>query len=114
MTTLPALNIPSSLPAHARKQLAYLDAGITKAAIDGCISSESYRQSAANYRAVGLELRARDAEHWAERIELDPRLYVAGAMHNATRDGTTKYWLHEYIGLIEEQALARQKIGRAA
>lgn len=114
MNALPSLLIPADLPDHARQQLAWLDAGITNAAIEGAISSESYRQRAADYRAVGMELHARDADRIADRIDLDPRLYVAGCMHNATGDGTTKHFLHVYIGLLTEQAEARRDRKAAA
>jgi hypothetical protein len=29
-------------------------------------------------------------------------------MHNATSDGTAKHMIHVYLGLLEEQALARR------
>lgn len=105
---LAPLVIPADLPDFARDYLTQLDAAVTRAVATACVSSASYRNSAAAYREVGDGHRAREADETADRIELDPRIWVAGCMHNATPDGTAKHMLHTYIGLIEEQATARQ------
>ncbi len=98
------LVMPVDTPAYARDYLIQLDAAVTRAVATARVSSASYRNSAAAYRDVGEEFKAREADRMADRIELDPRLFVAGAMHTHTPDGTVKYYLHRYIELLEEQA----------
>ncbi len=104
LAPLAQLVVPADMPEFGRDYLTQLDAAVTKAVATACISSESYRIVAASYRNSGDEFKARDADRMADRIELDPRLFVAGAMHTHTPDGTAKFYLHRYIELIEEQA----------
>ncbi len=101
---LAPLVVPADMPAYGRDYLTQLDAAVTKTVATACISSESYRIVAASYRNSGDEFKAREADRMADRIELDPRLFVAGAMHTHTPDGAAKFYLHRYIELIEEQA----------
>lgn len=100
---LPAIVVPADVTAFMRDYLIQLDAAITKAA-EHCPSSDNFRRAAATFRASGDELSAGDADRMADLIELDPRLYVAGTMHNHTADGTAKLMLHTYIGLLQTQA----------
>jgi hypothetical protein len=104
------LAIPTTLPEYAQQYLALLDEAVRKTVADASVSSASYREAAALYRQTGNAWKATEADDTADRIDLDPRLHVAGVMHNATADGTAKHMLHVYIGLIEEQALARRGI----
>ena len=103
---LTPLCIPPDLPAHTREFLTQLDAAISNAAAIANIDPDSYRMSAGEYRRVGLELNARDADRVADRIELDPRLMVAGTMYNRLTEDITKWFLRKYITLIEQQAKA--------
>jgi hypothetical protein len=103
---LAPLRIPPDLPAHTREFLTQLDTAISNAAAIASIDPDSYRMSAREYRRVGLELNARDADRVADRIELDPRLIVAGIMYNQLPEGITKWFLRTYITLIEQQAKA--------
>jgi hypothetical protein len=108
------LAIPTTLPEYARGYLRLLDESITKTVRDATVTSDSYRNAAEMYRRTGNAWRATEADEHADRIDLDPRLHVAGVMWNAATDGTAKHMLHVFISLIEEQALARRAKKRAA
>jgi hypothetical protein len=102
------LVVPDTLPEYAQGYLRLLDESITKTVLDASVTSESYRNAAELYRRAGRAWAATSADDTADRIDLDPRLFVAGVMHNNTADGTAKHMLHVFITLIEEQALARR------
>lgn len=101
------LLIPTALPAHTHEQLAIIDAATIRAVDSLAMSSESYRHSAIAYRHAKQFVRADEADRMADLIDLDPRLAVAGTMYN-TSTGTTRYFLHLYIALLQRQAQARQ------
>jgi hypothetical protein len=67
------LPIPSDLPRYTRDYLAQLD------------------------RAVCASLHA-----VPPRYAGDPRIWVAGQLHNHTPDGTCKYMLHLYLEILEQ------------
>jgi hypothetical protein len=100
------LAIPDTLPEYARGYLRLLDEAITKTVRDATVTSDSYRRAAQLYRDIGTAWEATGADDIADRIELDPRLHVAGIMHKSTPDGTAKLMLFTYINLLEEQARA--------
>jgi hypothetical protein len=102
---LTPLRIPPDLPDHTREFLTQLDTAITNAAVIASFHPDSYRMSAREYRRMGLELNARDADRVVDWIELDPRLMVAGTMDRVS-EGITRWFLRKYIALIEEQAKA--------
>jgi hypothetical protein len=102
------LLVPDTLPEYARGYLRLLDEAVTKTVRDATVTSASYRNAAEMFRQSGNAWRATGADDTADRIDLDPRLHVAGVMWNATTDGTAKHMLHVFISLIEEQALARR------
>jgi hypothetical protein len=108
------LAIPTTLPDYAQQYLRLLDEAVSKTVADASITSASYRNAAEMYRQSGNAWRATEADDTADRIDLDPRLFVAGTMWNAAADGTAKHMLHVFISLIEEQALARRVKKRAA
>jgi hypothetical protein len=108
------LVVPDTLPEFARGYLTQLDEAVSKTVADASVTSDSYREAAALYRQTGNAWRATEADDTADRIDLDPRLFVAGTMWNATSDGTAKHMLHVFITLIEEQALARRAHRSAA
>jgi hypothetical protein len=100
------LIVPDTLPEYTRGYLRLLDDAITKTVRDATVTSDSYRRAAQLYRDIGKAWEATGADDIADRIELDPRLHVAGIMHKSTPDGTAKLMLFTYINLLEEQARA--------
>jgi hypothetical protein len=102
------LKVPDTLPEYAREYLRLLDEAVTKTVRDATVTSASYRSSAQLYRDTGNAWAATEADDIADRIDRDARLHVADTMKFHTKDGTAKFFLHQYIELLEEQTLARR------